>query len=57
MDWSTVLWAVAVPAGIVAIDVIVGLTPETWKPWGVPVGKYDGIVWTAIKKKVLKRKD
>ena len=56
MDWSMVVWPAIVVGGAAAVDVIVGLTPETWKPFGIPVGKYDGVVWKAVKKAILHRK-
>lgn len=54
MEW--LIWP-AIGAGVVAaIDVIVGLTPPTWAPWGIPIGRYDGVIWKAVKKAVLRRK-
>ena len=37
---------------IVLMDEIVAATPEDWKPWGVPVGKYDGLIWRRIKRRM-----
>jgi hypothetical protein len=55
MDWSTILLIIGPIAGavlIVVMDEIVALTPEDWKPLGIPVGKYDGLIWRKIKKRM-----
>jgi hypothetical protein len=52
MDWSTIL-TIGLPvlgaALIVAMDAIVEATPPDWKVWGIPIGKYDGLIWKRIK--------
>ena len=55
MDWTTLLLIVGPVAGaflIVLMDEIVAATPEDWKPWGIPVGKYDGLIWRKIKRRM-----
>lgn len=34
---------------VVALDEITARTPPDFELWGIPVGKYDGLVWRRIK--------
>lgn len=55
MDWSVILTIGLPVLGavlIVILDEIVAATPEDWKPWGIPIGKYDGLIWRKIKKRM-----
>jgi len=40
--------------GFFILEKIVYLTPKTWKPFGIPVGKYDDIIISVMKSVVYK---
>lgn len=56
IPWEKILYIAACIIVPAIIERITKLTKPTWKPFGIPVGKYDGEIWDAIKGALKKKK-